>query len=244
MSPLTSSPIASAVCAMMSSWPQRGIPLGVAGRERVAPDLLRLLRVVEDRLPAVGQLGGQLDVLRAERGQDDRDVRADRVVDELQRLAESGALPGRQRDLIVRALVLQPLPAPHLAADLDQLAGPGQRRVVGNAVPALDDLRPGRADAQRETSAGDVVEAGRRHRRHRRRARVDLHDAGRQLDPLGHRGQIAKLADRVVTVGLRHEDDVQPGLFEVGQLSRRLLEAARVVQCHSDAHAADPFEPS
>src|SRR6202043_3248670 len=46
-----------------------------------------------------------------------------------------------QRDRVVPAGVLQPLPPPDLAADLDDLPRPADRRVVRDAVPALDHLR-------------------------------------------------------------------------------------------------------
>src|SRR4029453_11073666 len=57
------------------------------------PDVLQLLSqiggVVEDTEPAVGDLAGQLEVLRADRGQVDRYVVADRPDSELQCLARS-----------------------------------------------------------------------------------------------------------------------------------------------------------
>ena len=196
----------------------------------------RLLREVEDRLPALGRLGGHLHVLRPQCRHHDRDPLADRVVDQLERLAQPGPPARWQRDRVVRAGVLQPLPPPHLPADLDDLPGPADRRVVGHPVPALDHLRTGGADAEREPAARHVVQARRGHRGQRRRPRVQLEDAGGDLQPLRPRRDEAELADRVEAVRLRHEHDVQPGLLVVGQLGHGLGEAARVVQGHPDAH--------
>ena len=109
------------------------------------------LRQVEDRLPGLGELGGERHVLRADGGQGDRDALADRVVDQLERLAQTAA--PIQRQLVVLALVGQRLAAPDHPADLDDLAGPADRRVIRHAVPALDHLRAGRPDPQREPAA-------------------------------------------------------------------------------------------
>src|SRR5580692_3677463 len=130
--PVTSSPIASGADAMTSSVPSAGS--GLAFGERGVPRDRRLLWEVEDGLPALGDLGGERDVLRAERGDDDRDALPDRVVDQLERLAEAGAALVGQR--VVLALVVQPVAAPHHPADLDQLPGPPDRGVVPHAVPA------------------------------------------------------------------------------------------------------------
>ncbi len=47
---------------------QRRVPFGPAGRQRLAPDIVGLLRQVEDGLPAFGRFGRQLDVLGPQRG--------------------------------------------------------------------------------------------------------------------------------------------------------------------------------
>ena len=65
--------------------------LARARGERVAPDQVGPLGVEEDRQPAVGDLGGLLDVLGAERRDVDRDGVALGVGEDLQRLAEAGA---------------------------------------------------------------------------------------------------------------------------------------------------------
>ena len=240
--------MASGAWAMTSSGGSDGSRRAVAGRQRGAPDRAGLLRVEEDRLPALGELRGHLDVLRAERGQHDRDPVADRVVDQLERLAQAGALVGRQRDRVVAALVGQPLAAPDRTADLDDLPGPADRGVVRHAVPALDDLRPGRAEAEDEPPVGHVVQARGGHRGQRRGAGVQLQDARGDIDPLGLGRDVAELADRVEAVGLGHEHDVQPGLLEVGELGHRLGEPARVVKTHPDAHghpfSLDPAAPA
>jgi len=74
-----------------------------------APGLLPLVDREEDRDPAVGDLGRQLDRLLADRPEEDRDLVADRVDVELERLS----LPRDARALgegqvVVLALVLEP----------------------------------------------------------------------------------------------------------------------------------------
>ena len=80
------------------------IALGIPGPQRLAPHLVGLLGIEEHRLPALGDLGGQLDVLRAQRRDRDRNAVADRMIDQLQRLAEAGAPVGGQRNLVVLAV--------------------------------------------------------------------------------------------------------------------------------------------
>ena len=215
---------------------ERRIPPGHPLGDRAAPHLAGLLGQVEERLPALGQLGGERHVLRADGGDHDRDALAHRVIDQLERLAEPGAHRRRQRDLVGRPVVAEPLPAPDHPADLDELAGPAHRGVVGHTVPALDHLRAGRADAEREPAVRDVVQPGRGHRGQRRGARVQLKDPGGDLQPLRHGRDVAELADRVEAVRLRDEDDPEAGLLVVGEFGDRLGEAAGVVERHSDPH--------
>jgi hypothetical protein len=134
---------------------QRGVTERASLGQRAAPHRGGPLRQVEDRFPGLGQLGGERHVLRADGGQRDRDALADRVVDQLERLAQTGTpLPvPLQRQLVVLALVGQRLAAPDHPADLDDLAGPADWRVIRHAVPALDYLRAGRPDPQREPAA-------------------------------------------------------------------------------------------
>ena len=233
--------MASAGPAIHLELAQRGIALGLAGGQRLAPHVLRLLGQVEDRLPALGDLGGQLDVLGPQRGHQYRNAFADRLIDQLERLAESGALVGGQRDGVVLALVLQALAAPHLTADLDDFAGAGDRGVVGHAVEALDDLRAGGAQAEDEPAVGDVVEAGRGHRGQGGCPGVELQDARGQLNPFGAGGQVAQRAHRVERIRLGDKDNVQPGAFEVGHFGGDLLEAAGVIDAQSDPHVRVPY---
>ena len=174
--------------------------------------------IEEHRLPALGDLGGELDVLRAQRGDRDRNAFADRMIDQLQRLAQTGAPVGGQRNLVVLAVIGHPFAAPHLPADLDDLAGAAQRRVERHAVEALHHLRSRRADAQPEAAVGDVVQPGGRHRQQRRGADVDRDHAGAQLDPGRLGRQEAELADRVVRVGLGDQRDVDADLLQLDDL--------------------------
>ena len=143
------------------------------------------------------------------------------MIDEMQRLAQAGAAVGGQRDLVVLPVVLHVLAAPHLAADLDDLAGAAHRRVERNAVEALHHLRSRRADAEAEAAVGHVVQAGRRHREQCRGADVDRHDAGAQFDGRRLGRQVAELADRVVRVGLGDEGDVDAAPSRVRPPGRR-----------------------
>ena len=124
----------------------------------------------EDREPAVGDLRRQRDVLRADRGEVDRHVGAQRVDDQLERLAEAGRAGARVGDVVVLAVVLERLlAAEDRADDLDVLARARERLAPGLAVPALRDLRAPRPEAQEDAAAGEEVE--RRDGRGRRRGR-------------------------------------------------------------------------
>ena len=190
----------------------------------------------EHRLPAFGDLGGEFDVLRYECRYRDRNTFADRVIDQLQRFAQAGALVGRQRNPVVLAVVGHPLATPHLPADLDDLAGAAQWRVERHTVEALHHLRARRADAQPEPAVRHVVQAGRRHRQQRGGADVDRHHAGAELDARRPRRKETQLADRVERVGLRHQGDVDADLFELDDLVDGLQEAVRVVQKDACPH--------
>ena len=61
-------------------------------------------RRVEDRQPAVADLGGQRDVLRPLGAQHDRDVGAQRMGDRLERLAQAGGAFAGERQRVVRAV--------------------------------------------------------------------------------------------------------------------------------------------
>ena len=178
------------------------------------------------RLPAVRQFGRERDVLRADRRDRDRDAVPYRVVDQLQRLAQAGAFAGRQRHGVVTSGVGQRLAPPDLAADLDRLPGPADRRVEGHTVEALDDLRPGGAYPQLEAAVGQVVQAGCGHRQQGGGARVELQDPGRDMRAAGPGGDVAQAADRVEAVQFGHGNQLDAGLLVVGQLGGALSEAA------------------
>ena len=122
--PRTRSPMARRPPAAICSGSSEGSRLAAPAAERRPEDLLDLVGDEEDRQPAVGHLGRHGDVLLAQRGDPDRDARAHRVVDDLERLAEPGPLAGRQRDVVRGAVVGERrLAGPDVAADLDDLAG-------------------------------------------------------------------------------------------------------------------------
>jgi hypothetical protein len=111
-------------------------------------DLAEAVRREEDRQPAVGDLGREGDVLRPDRGEVDRHVAAERLQDQLQRLAEPGRVLAGVGNVVVGAVVLDRLAAERGADDLDVLARAAEWLPPRDAVPALDDLRPGGAEAE------------------------------------------------------------------------------------------------
>src|SRR6202012_1755086 len=134
------------------------IPLRRTGPQRLTPHRVGVLWMKENRLPALGDLGGELYILGSQRSNRNRNTFAHRVVDELQRLTQSRSAVLGQRDLVVLAVVVHALASPHLPADLHHLAGATDRRVKLDAVKALYDLRAGRADAQPKPPVGHVIQ--------------------------------------------------------------------------------------
>ena len=156
------------------------------GAERV----VEALGVDEDRQPAVGDLRGERDVLRPDRGEVDRDVGAQRPHHHLQRLAE----PGRARpvvgDAVVLALVGRPTSRRSAVRTISMYSRVFAERLAPRlAVPALDDLRARGAEAEDEAAARHEVERRRGHRGVRGRAARDLHDRRADLDPARRRGE-------------------------------------------------------
>src|SRR5581483_11176658 len=207
-------------------------------RERVA----EALRRHEDRQPAVGDLVRERDVLRADRGEVDRDVGPQRSQHQLERLSEPGRAGAVVRDAVVLALVLDHVAPQRRPNDLDILTRLHERLAPRLAVPALYHLRPGRPEPEQEAAAGHEVERGCRHRRIRRRATGDLHDRRADLDaararrhPREHRHGIRsprlRGPHRVVAEALRllHERDER----------RRVRSRGCVGKVEAELHWAD-----
>lgn len=197
---------------------------------RASPHVVGLLWEVEHRLPAFGDLGGQFDVLGAQGGDGDRNALTHRVVDQVQGLAQPGATVGGQRQLVVLAVVVEVLAPPHLAADLDHLAGTPQRRVERHAVEAFHHLRSGGADSESEPAVGHIVDTGRGHGHQGRRASVDRDHPGAEFHGGGLRCQVAELADRVIGIRLGDQGDVDAHLLQIHDLVGCLFEAAGITQ--------------
>ena len=89
------------------------------------------------------------------------------------------------------------LPGDHAPDDLDVLPGAGERLVRRLAVPALDDLGARDAEAEVETTVGQVVDRQRVHGGGGRGAGGQLGDGGTQLDLLGDRCQIGEGAEGI-----------------------------------------------
>ncbi|CPU49577.1 Uncharacterised protein [Mycobacteroides abscessus] len=214
------------------------VALGLTLGQGRAPHVIGLLGQEEDGLPAFGDLGGERDVLGAERRDQYRDAVAHRVVDQLQGLAEAGALLRGERHGEVLALELEALAAPHLATDLDGLAGAAQRCVVLDAVEPLDHLGARGADAEDEPAARDVVQAGRGHGQQSGGAGVQLEDARRELYGGGLGGEVSELACGVIRVSLGDERDIQTDFLQLSEFVDHFGESAGVAQRGSNAHAA------
>src|SRR6266403_5802131 len=100
-----------------------------------------------------------------------------------QRLPEAGRARAAIGNLVVLALVLErSLTGPDRAHDLDVLARAREGLAEGLPVPALDHLRAGDPEPQKEAAARELVERGRGRRGHGRRARRHLHDRAAQAD--------------------------------------------------------------
>src|SRR5262249_15818885 len=100
-----------------------------------------------------GDLGRERDVLRPDGGEIDRNVRPQRMNDQLERLAQPR--PRSRRDVVMFAVGFQrPLALEDFADDLAVLSRARGRLPVRDAVPTLDYLRPRSADAEQHTPSG------------------------------------------------------------------------------------------
>jgi len=188
------------------------------------------------RQPAVRDLAGERHVPGTERGQVDRDSLLDRPDAELQRLAR--AVGQRQVDRL--AVELHLLVLQGQAHDRHVLARALQLLAESDAVEALRDLRPRRAEAQDEAPVGKVVDGGRGHRGHGGAARGDLKDACPELDARRAGGQPGERRGGVGAVGLGGPQRVvaEP-LRGLGDLQARLGRHAEapVADHHPELHS-------
>ena len=161
------------------------------------------LGAVEDGQPAVGDLAGELEVARPDRGEVDRQPLADRVHGQPQRLARAV----RQRQGPVLPLVRERLAAQRLGDDVDVLAGAPERVGEPDPVPALAHLRTRDAQPEAEAATRERVERRGGHGGGGGGAGRDLHHRGAQADPLGQRTDPRQHGRRVGAVGLRRPDD-------------------------------------
>ncbi len=117
--------------------------------------------------PAVGDLAGERGVLRADRGEVDRDPLLHGGDRQLQRLAG----PVGQRQLERLAVELDAFARERHAHHGDVLARALQLLGEALPVPALGDLRAGGADAEDHAPVRELVDRRGGHRGHRGRAR-------------------------------------------------------------------------
>ena len=216
-----------------TSKPSRVLPTFARPAARCSSSSRGVLRSEEHRQPAVGELAGELEVLRADRGDVDRDVVAHRVQHQVQRFARAV----RQRQRVGRALVADPLARERQFDDVDVLAGAGHRLGEPDAVPAFGDLGAGKSETEAEPAAGEHVEGRRGHRGHRRGAGRDLQNSAADVDVLGLRGDPGEHRHGVRAVRLGGPRD---GVAEpVGLLDQReRLGAAAVADVQSQLHRA------
>ena len=102
--------------------------------------------------PPVGELAGETEVGRAERGDVDRQVRG------WHQGADGSAFAAGERQVVDLAVVVEPLAGGDGADDLDGLAGAAHGLVEGDAVPAFHDLRSAGSDAEDAPSARQRVQ--------------------------------------------------------------------------------------
>ena len=158
-------------------WTERGVTFGLSSFKIGAPNLVGPLGKEVHRQPAVGEFGGEFHILGTERCQVDRDVFAERMVDQLERLAEPRALILGQRELVVGAVVHDDLSLPDLAADLHDLPLTSEGPVVLDAMEPLNHLRTRRTQPKDEPAARHRIETRGRHGDRAGRAAVDVEDA-------------------------------------------------------------------
>ena len=161
---------------------------------------------------------------------------ADRVIDQSQRLTQAGTAPRWQGNLVVAALMIDLVPAPHLPADLDDLTGAPHRCVERHTVEPLHHLWSRGPDTQPEAAVGDVVQAGGRHRQKGRCPGVNREDARPQFDGRGFGGEITQLAHRVEGVRLGHQGEVDALLLQDANVVDGLTETARIIKEYASSH--------
>ena len=196
-------------------------------------------RRVEDRQPAVADLGGHRDVLRALGAEHDRDIGAQRVGDRLERLAQPGGALARQRQRVVRAVAGHRLLArPHLPDDVDVFAGAGQRLRELLAVPTLDHLRSRHSQPEDVAPAGQMVQGQRRHRAGGRGAGGELHHRSAEPEPAGRRTPPGQRCEGVTAPRLGGEHGVEAGLLGRGDQFGRIRGRLRtpISQLQSELH--------
>ncbi len=215
---------------------------GEALLEARAVELGVVIGGVEQREPAVGDLGRERDVLRPLGAQADRDALAQRVKRRLQRLAEPrDPLAAAHRERVVRAVGGDGRPpGDRVAHDPDVLARARERLRERLAVPALDDLRARHAEPEHEAAAAQVVHRHRGHRRGGRTARAHLHDRRAEPDPLGLGAPPRQRRQRVGAVGLRGPDRVEAealGLLHGRERRRRRRTGGPVARVEAELQA-------
>ena len=139
---------------------------------------------------------GELDALRIERGYPNGDVLSDWF--------EAQFKPAAQFEQL--SLVVEGIAREQQVDDLDGFFQSCQRRIEFHAVEMFDHLRAAGAQADSRSAIGELIERPKMLRQSRRRARINIHDRGGQLNPAGVFRQGREQRERIVSPRLRDPD--------------------------------------
>nr|ARR75633.1 uncharacterized protein [uncultured bacterium] len=129
----------------------------------------------------VGEFSCQFNTFRSNRRSINLHI-GTAMQDAFEWLAQTGGTRAAIGNLIFLSVELQRfLACENLAQDGDVFAIALERFAVGNTVPSFNHLRIRRAKADDEAAVGKTVKCHRRHRGHRRRPGLHLHDSGAKL---------------------------------------------------------------
>ena len=137
-----------------------------------------ILRAEEDGEPPVGDFAAQLEILRPDGRQVNRQGITNGVNGQRERLAGTVG----QRQLPELSVVGHSLTTERHAHDVDVLPCPRERLVEPHSVPTLRYLRPGYSQAETETPPGQRVQGRRGHRAVGRRSTGYLKDCCSHVD--------------------------------------------------------------
>ena len=158
------------------------------------------------------------------------------MVDELQCLPETGALPLGERNRHGRPLVDDRFAAPHHPADVDVIPDSSHWLLVWNAMESLDDLWSRGTKPEHKAPIADVVQTGSSLSHARRCAGVHIQNSRPDCDRGRFRREIAHLRHRVEAVRLRDPDEVQASRLKINDPLNVCVEVTGVADHHRELH--------